>query len=181
MRMIAKCADISLGGLYVYFRSKEDLYSTLIVRSLESLLKETKETLHNIADPAEAIRILLSRRVQYARRHRELILAMGKEQGFSFCNKERKKFYAEQRRLVEEIVRKGIASGTFRECSAQEVAKIIVCTLRGFILSMIVEPDAMFSPDDCSALLLEGLLRKGVRCEENGKTGVQTSLEKAMG
>jgi AcrR family transcriptional regulator len=164
MRMIAKAADISLGGLYLYFKSKEDLYSTLIVRSLENLLKETKETLHDITDPAEAIRTFLSMRVQYARKHRELILVLGKEQGFSFGIKERKMFFAEQRRVIEEIVRQGIAAGTFRECAVEEVAKIIVCALRGFILSIIVEPDAMFSPEECSALLLEGLLRDGSGC-----------------
>lgn len=164
MRMIAKGADISLGGLYVYFRNKEDLYSTLIVGSLENLLKETKKALRGVTDPAEAIRTFLSMRVQYARKHRELILALGKEQGFSFCIEERKNFFAEQRRIIEEIVRQGIAWGIFRECAAEEVAKTIVCTLRGFILSIIVEPDAMFSPEECSALLLEGLFRGSPGC-----------------
>jgi AcrR family transcriptional regulator len=159
MRMIAKAADISLGGLYLYFQNKEDLYTTLIRKSQDDLSKETRETLHDIKDPAKAISTFLSMRVNYAKKHRELILVLGKEQGFTFGLKAKKKFFREQRRVIEGIVSEGIASGTFRECDVREVAKIIICALRGFVLSIIVEPDALFSPEECSALLLKGLLR----------------------
>jgi len=162
MRMIAQAADISTGGLYLYFKNKEDLYTTLIRIRLNDMAEETREALGDIDDPAEAIRTFITLRVHYAKRHRELILILGKEQGFTFGIKARKQFFWEQRRVVEEIVRKGIASGRMRNCKVEEVAKIIICALRGFILSMLVEPDALFSPEECSTLFLEGLLVKGL-------------------
>ena len=160
MRMIARSADISIGGLYLYFKNKEDLYTTLIRISLNDLAGETKEALGDIDDPAKAIRIFITMRVNYAKRHRELILILGKEQGFTFGIKARKQFFREQRKVIEGIVRKGITSGRIRNCKVEEVAKIIICALRGFILSMLVEPDALFSPEECSTLVLEGLLAK---------------------
>jgi AcrR family transcriptional regulator len=160
MRMIAQAADISTGGLYLYFKNKEDLYTTLIRIRLNDLAEETREALGDIDDPAKAIRTFITMRVNYAKKHRELILILGKEQGFTFGIKARKQFFREQRRLVEEIVREGIASGTMRDCKVEEVAKIIICALRGFILSILVEPDALFSPEECSTLVLEGLLAK---------------------
>ena len=160
MRMIAQAADISTGGLYLYFKNKEDLYTTLIRIRLNDLAEETREALGDIDDPAKAIRTFITMRVNYAKKHRELILILGKEQGFTFGIKARKQFFREQRRLVEEIVREGIASGTMRDCKVEEVAKIIICALRGFILSMLVEADALFSPEECSTLFLEGLLAK---------------------
>jgi AcrR family transcriptional regulator len=158
MRMIAQSAGISTGGLYLYFKNKEDLYTTLVGIRLNDLAEETREALGDIDDPAKAIMTFISMRVHYAKKHRELILLLGKEQGFTFGIKARKRFFREQRRIVEEIVRKGIASGRMRNCRVEEVAKIIICALRGFLLSMLVEPDALFSPEECSRLVLEGLL-----------------------
>ena len=160
MRMIARSADISIGGLYLYFKNKEDLYTTLIRISLNDLAGETREALGDIDDPAEAIRTFITMRVHYAKKHRELILILGKEQGFTFGIKARKQFFKEQRKVIEEIVRKGITSGRIRKCKVEEVAKIIICALRGFILSMLVEQDALFSPEECGTLVLEGLLAK---------------------
>lgn len=158
MRMIAQAADISLGGLYLYFKNKEDLYTTLIMIRLNALAEETREALAGVDDPAEAIRTFITMRVNYAKKHREFIFLMGKEQRFTFGIKARTQFFREQRRVVEEIVRKGVASGRMRNCKAEEIAKIIICALRGFILSILVEPDALFSPEECGTLVLEGLL-----------------------
>jgi len=161
MRTIAEAAGISIGGLYLYFKNKEDLYGTLIRNMLDDLTEETRETLRDIQDPAEAMSTFISMRVKYARKHRGMILVLGREQTFTFGIKAKKKFFKDQRMVVEEIVRKGIASGRFRSCDESEVAKIIICALRGFILSMMIEPDALFSPEECSALILKGILPKG--------------------
>ena len=161
MRTIAAAAGISIGGLYLYFRNKEDLYGTLIRNMLDDLTGETRETLRDIQDPAEAMSTFISMRVKHAKKHREMILVLGREQAFTFGVKAKKKFFRDQGMVVEEIVRKGITSGRFRACDESEVARIIICALRGFILSMIVEPEALFSPKECSALILKGLLAKG--------------------
>ncbi|NCO84323.1 MAG: TetR/AcrR family transcriptional regulator, partial [Nitrospirae bacterium] len=36
----------------------------------------------------------------------------------------------------------------------------IFSVIRGFVLSIVVEADALFSPEECSKLLLNGLLKK---------------------
>lgn len=160
MRMLAKAADISLGGLYLYFKNKEELYGTLIGNRLNDLMEETRETLKGVQDPTEALSTFISMRIKYARKHREVILVLGREQTLTFGLKAKKKFFKDQRGVIEEIVRKGIASGIFMECDVREVAKVIVCALRGFVLSIIVEPDALFSPEECSKLILKGILRR---------------------
>lgn len=160
MRMIAKNAGISLGGLYLYFRNKEDLYTTLIKKGLDDLTREMQKTLKGIEDPADGISTFITMRVNYAKKHRENILVLGREQGFTVGIKVKKRFFMEQRRVVEEIIRKGVATGKFRQCDEKEVAKVIICALRGFILSIIVEPDALFDPEECIRLILRGLLAK---------------------
>ena len=44
--------------------------------------------------------------------------------------------------------------------NVQETARIIFSVIRGFILSIVVEPDSLFSPEECSNLILNGLIRR---------------------
>jgi AcrR family transcriptional regulator len=158
MRMIAKESGVSLGGPYLYFRNKEQLYTTLLSGRLDDLARNTSEAVKDIDDPAVALSTFISMRLDYARKHRELILLQGKEHGFDFAIKAKRRFFRQQREVVKSIIRKGIDSGRFRKCDVEEVSKVIVCVLRGFILSIIVEPDVLFSAEECSGLFLKGLL-----------------------
>ncbi|MCX5717256.1 MAG: TetR/AcrR family transcriptional regulator [Nitrospirae bacterium] len=160
MRMIANASGISIGGLYLYFKNKDELYLTLIKSRLDELADVTRQSLKGISDPADALIKFISLQLAYAKRHRELILVQGREYGFVFGMSAKKKFFKVQRGFIEGVIRKGIRSGVFKKCNVKETAKIIICTLRGFILSLIVETDALFSPHECSKLLLNGLLKK---------------------
>jgi len=161
MRMIARRAHISVGGLYLYFKSKDDLYLTLMKNRLDDLMGKTREALRDVRDPAEAIKTFLKLRLSYAREHRELILAMGRDHGFGFGIDIKRKFFRQQREVIEGILKKGIASGKFRKYNTKEVAKVIFSLMRGFIASLVIEPDALFSPEECCNLILRGLLKKG--------------------
>jgi AcrR family transcriptional regulator len=161
MRMIARRAHISVGGLYLYFRSKDDLCLTLMKTRLEDLAYQTREVLEDVRDPAEAMRTFLTFRLNYAKEHRELILALGRNPGFDFGIDVKRKFFRQQREVIEGIVKKGIASGRFRKFNTKEVAKVIFSLVRGFIASLVIEPDALFSTEECCDLILMGLLKKG--------------------
>lgn len=158
MRMIAKESGVSLGSPYLYFRNKEQLYITLLKGRLDDLARNTRDAVKDIEDPALALAAFVSMRLDYARKHRELILLQGKEHGLDFGIKVKRHFFRQQREIVKSIIQKGIASGRFRECDVEEVSKVIVCVLRGFILSIIVEPDVLFSARQCGELFLKGLL-----------------------
>lgn len=160
MRMIANAAGISIGGLYLYFKNKDELYLTLIKSRLEELADMTRKSLKGIDDPAEAVSKFISLHLAYAKRHRELILVQGREHGFTFGISAKRKSFKTQRGFIEGIIRKGIRSGVFKKCNVKETAKIIICTLRGFVLSLIVETDELFSHRECSELILNGLLKK---------------------
>jgi AcrR family transcriptional regulator len=161
MRMIARRANISVGGLYLYFKSKDDLYLTLIKTRLEDLADKTREALKDVKDPAEAIRTFLTLRFNYAKEHRELILALSRDPGFGFGMDIKKRFFRQQRGLIEGILKKGIESGEFRKINTKEAAKFIFSIIRGFIASLVIEPDALFSTEECCDLVLNGLLKKG--------------------
>ena len=160
MRMIAKASNISTGGLYLYFKNKEDLYLTLMKSKMDDFVGQTLESVKDITDPSEAISAFMAMTLNYAKKHKELILLQGRELGFTFGLEMKRKFFKKQRGLIEDIIRQGIRSGIFRKVNVQETAKVIFSVIRGFVLSIVVEADALFPPAECSKLLLNGLLKK---------------------
>jgi AcrR family transcriptional regulator len=160
MRMIADGAGISVGGIYLYFRSKEDIYVTLMRGILDDLSRESEQKVDSILAPVDALKALITLRLDYARKHRELILTQIKEQGFTYGLELKKKFFRQQRALIERIIGRGMEAGDFASCNITEVAKVIMGTLRGYILTLVVDPEDLFAPEQCSRLLLDGLMAR---------------------
>jgi AcrR family transcriptional regulator len=160
MRTIARAAGISVGGLYLYFKNKEELYLTLIQAWMVNLNDSTREALQRTEDPRESLKAFITVSIDYAKRHRAQIILQGRELGFSFGMEVKRRFFTERRQLIAGIVARGIDSGVFRPCDADEVAKVIFSVLRGFIVSMVIEDEALFSAEGCVDLVLSGLTRR---------------------
>lgn len=159
MRMIAKASGLSIGSLYLYFRNKEDLFLTLIKSRLDAILDLGREILDKNDTPEKTLRIFVSRHLDFAKKHKELLLIQGREHCLTFGMQMKKKFFRIQRKRIEEIIRRGVNSGVFRKCDTAETAKIIQCSLRGFILSMLIDTKALFSPEEFSNIIIRGLKR----------------------
>ncbi|GAB4411608.1 MAG: TetR/AcrR family transcriptional regulator [Thermodesulfovibrionales bacterium] len=158
MRMIASAAGISVGGIYLYFKNKEDLYLSLMKERLSDFNQKLTVALKHTRTPSEAFNVFITLYLNNVKKHREFILIQGREHRFAFGINIKRRFFRHQRKVIEGIIQEGIASGEFRKCNVKEVSKIIFCALRGFILSLIIEPEALFSPEECSSLILNGLL-----------------------
>ena len=162
MRQIARTSGISVGALYLHFRNKEKLYLTFVQEWMEQLNEETREALLDIDDPMEAMRAFIIITIEFVRRNREIIILQGRELGFHFGIELKREFFRERRGVIADIVRRGLAKGVFRECDADEAAKVIFNTLRGFGVSMVLDEDAMFASEACVDMVLHGLLRRNI-------------------
>jgi len=160
MRMIAAEAGISVGGLYLYYKSKEELCFTVFEGLFKDFLKEINDKIKGLTDPAEQIRAYIKTYMKMAKSHREFIYAFNREKGFSFGMDWKRRFFAEIRAFLENIIRKGIERGVFAEVREGEATKIIVSVLRGYVLSIVIDPDNLFSPDACADILLNGLVMR---------------------
>jgi AcrR family transcriptional regulator len=163
MRMIASRADISVGGLYLYFKNKEQLCVTLMHGRLDELSGSLREAVTGIDNPVEAITRYISVNLEYATKDKEMILAQSRGQGFAFAIELKKRFLGKQRSLIEGIIRKGVENGQFGPCNVKEAAKVVLGTLRGFVLSIVIDQDKYFSPREYTRLILQGLLRRDAR------------------
>ena len=159
MRTIAQAADISVGGLYIYFRSKEELFQTLMEQWIEDLTGRTSSALETASSPPEALRLFIAISLDFARTHRE-VFHQGSENGVSCAGESLLSFFRRRRRILEDIITAGISAGVFAPCPAEEAARIIFCTLRGFFVSMPMDEEALFSTEACVSLILNGLMAR---------------------
>lgn len=159
IRGIAKTAGISVGGVYLYFRNKEELYKSLI----NDRMRDMGSKIEIIAGRAEsatgALSNFLKLHMENALKHKEFMLLHIREHGFTFGVDEKRQFFRKQRELVEQIIQRGIHSGEFRKCKAKDMAKIIMGSLRGIILSMALDDDVIITPKMLNEFIFNGLLR----------------------
>jgi AcrR family transcriptional regulator len=65
IRDIAKQAEMSLAGLYYYFRSKEELLYLVQKQVFSFLLHEVKEKTESVSDPLERLRAFINNHLSY--------------------------------------------------------------------------------------------------------------------
>ncbi|RPI35810.1 MAG: TetR/AcrR family transcriptional regulator [Nitrospiraceae bacterium] len=160
IRTIAKTAGISIGGMYLYFRNKEELYLDLIKTLIQEQAHKTKEVVASASSSTGALNAFISLHLEYGIKHRELIFIHIREHGFTFGMEIKRKFFRGQIKLLSTIIGEGIRNRDFRECNTDETARIIMATLRGVVLSMAIEGDTVVTEKGVQDLILRGLLKK---------------------
>jgi AcrR family transcriptional regulator len=157
IREIAKAAGISIGGVYLYFKNKEDLYKNLINERKVSLRDAIETTLGQTRTAAEALSAFTKLYLDYAVKHKEFIILHIREHGFTFGVYEKRQFFRQQKKLIEKIIQRGIQSGEFRKCNPQDMATILMGSLRGVVLSIALD-DITITPKMLNEFIFKGLL-----------------------
>ncbi len=162
MREIAQAAGTSVGGVYLYFKNKEELYKSLISEKRSGLNGMIEMSSAQARTAEEALSAFVKLNLDYAVKHKEFILLHIREHGFAFGLEEKKRFFRRQVNHLEKIIKKGILSGEFRECNARDMAKIIVGSLRGIIISIALDEGGSVSPGILSTFFLNCLLKEKI-------------------
>lgn len=160
MREIAQAAGTSVGGVYLYFKTKEELYKSLISEKRSSLSSMIEMSSAQARTAAEALSAFVKLNLDYAVKHKEFILLHLREHGFAFGLKEKKRFFRQQVNHLEKIIKKGILTGEFREYNSRDLSKIIAGSIRGIIISIALDEGGSVSPCTLSTFFLSSLLKK---------------------
>ncbi len=139
IREIARIAGISVGGVYLYFSNKEDLYRNLIGEKMLDIGSRTEAIARQTGSAPEALSKILALHFENALKHRDFILLHIREHGFAFGVEEKRKFFGKQKQIIRRIIQRGIASGEFRKCNPGHAATMIMSSLRGVILSVALD------------------------------------------
>ena len=135
MRAVAVRAGISIGGIYIYYQGKEQLYADILRRQLENLRQKIKEFAGK--EPLAALELFFNIHVDLVLKEAKLISMMIKEYDLPMQRSAIKEFKKLQRHLLAQILREGVGMGIFRELSYEKTMDVITYSLKGLILSYI--------------------------------------------
>lgn len=169
IRKVALRAGLSVGTIYLYYRNKEELYSELFRRRLEGFSAMTEPLREK--EPLEALRGLIDSYLDYAVKKAKLVSMQIKEHDLEIKKPLKKAFFDSQKKLIADILEKGIRKKVFRKMDCRATASVLFYCLRGMILAQLsgdLVDDAegrLESRKPCD-LFLHGLLRDRQEPEE---------------
>jgi TetR/AcrR family transcriptional regulator len=175
MDEIAEAAELSKGTLYLYYRSKEDLYLAVMVRGMGLLADMFQHTISRGGSPIEMVAAIGETYYEFFRTHRQffrmfyffnnpLFHTQVTEEMRSHCTEENQRIW----KMVIDVIQGGIAQGLIRpELSPAETGIILWSSANSLMMridnelehwkkTMNVDLDAVLKRQN--ALLLEAIM-----------------------
>jgi AcrR family transcriptional regulator len=154
MDEIAKEAGIAKGTIYLYFRSKTDIYKAVLDHDMKALKKSTLKRIEVAAGLKGKIGAFTLARIEYAESRKEFFRIMDSErENLSLTRGQYRDWLREPVLRLAGAIEKAARHGEIRAVPAEKVAWIIADMTRGTIQRRLLgQSDA--SPAEDSAFLL---------------------------
>ena len=137
---IARKSSLSVGAIYLYFKSKEELYVSLLQDSLEQLAEEVSRIPAQTPDSRAALRALWDRFLEFAETfkefHRVVLLAgePGAREGVSAeVVSALGQAASRSLTLIEAIIDAGITAGVYRADCKRAAAELLWASFLGLV------------------------------------------------
>ena len=133
---VAAAAAVGKGTLYTYFKSKEDLYFSVVYSGLSRLVTMLRERMEEDPHgPVEDLTMVIREFIQFACQNPHLFEVMRTVPGWKAFD--RSKWAAKRRELtglIETIIRRGIALGEFVDSNPDLTSQYIPGLVRSALL-----------------------------------------------
>lgn len=124
MEEIAQEADVGKGTVYEYFPSKKELFKEMVKHSINHYSYLLKTQLSLEISSAEKLEAIIKNQIKYYHDFREVAQVF--TQDHSWIGKDFTKWmiaaWQKNIKVIEEILRRGVAAGEFREMDTELVA-----------------------------------------------------------
>ena len=146
MSQIARESEFALATIYRFFRSKEELYFTLIEEKTELLINNVQEAMAKVSSSIEKIKALTRAQMTFFENHPyffKIFMAekIGLEEGEKDSLRERiARKYSSYLNSISEIIRKGIHRGEFKQVNPKETSYTLAGMLNTFTLMCLSHP-----------------------------------------
>ena len=143
MDQVAECAGIAKGTLYLYFRSKRDIYMAALMQGIRSLNEDSRRKVEAALGVREKLRAFIETRVGYFEQHRDFFLIYHSEIGNlrvppAAHEGEISELYLEQAQMLEEVLRKAAAKEEIRDLRPDSTAFTVCDMTRGVIAQRLL-------------------------------------------
>lgn len=156
---VAAAANVGKGTLYIYFKSKEDLYASLVTDSFSGLLAQLKGQVDAQPAPAQALREIVRKLVGFAFDHPnffEMIRTSSDSLPFSHLRAHRRQLT----KLIAAVLESGNHKGSWSDPQPQLTAVLIPGMVRSAMMYGSSELDEQTLSRQILRLLGDGLTWK---------------------
>ena len=135
MEEIAKAAEYATGTVYLYFKSKEELFLAIFEEKMRAMVTLVRQRAEAESDPVDALRAIVRAQLEFCDNnrtffrlflHTDMAEMTGSENGRCQCVRE---LYLGLIQFVEEGVKRGQRKGAFRKGDAGLYALAILGVL----------------------------------------------------
>src|SRR5436190_16582209 len=140
---IANAAGVAKGTVYLYYRSKRELYFAALKFGIEQMHTALVEELKGVSTPEDKLRALIGVKLAYFDENRDFFKIFYSELG-NICihpgaiDNEFKALYLEQARLVESILKEGARKKVVRNLRSEQAAFAISDIIRGVVTHRVL-------------------------------------------
>ncbi|MGQ9637542.1 MAG: TetR/AcrR family transcriptional regulator [Thermodesulfobacteriota bacterium] len=173
MSEIAKEAEFGTGTLYQFFKSKEDLYFSLIDDKVEEINRLVKEELLKQGPAIERIQKVLSLQFDFVEKNRDFFkIYISERNRFEWTVKEDLGKGIHEKMVtyiyfLSKVFEEGILEGTFKPLNPLDMAHSLVGMTNAFIFEWLISPTP-FPLASKKEILLEIFLT-GTQKKEGGR------------
>jgi len=156
MSDIARKAEFGTGTLYKYFKSKEELYFTLIDEKVEEINRLVKAELSQKISAVERIKKAVGLQFEFMERNRDFFrIYISERNRFEWTVKDDlgKGFHEKMVtyiNILADVIRQGIKGGEFRPLNPVDLAHALVGIVNSFVFEWLIsrEPYPLISKLD---------------------------------
>lgn len=148
MSDIAREAEFGTGSLYKYFKSKEDLYFTLIDEKVEEINGPVKAELSHKTPAVERIKKVLDLQFEFFERNRDFFRIYASERTrFEWTVKDELGKDLHEKmvayiHLLAGVMREGIEAGEFKPLNPLDLAHALVGIVNSFVFEWIISRES---------------------------------------
>lgn len=169
---IARRAGIAAGTVYLYFRSKDDLLISLFDRTMQDAIRDGRDALESISDPAERLRRIARMHLERLGRDRDLAVVFQVElrQSTKFMARLSATRLRTYLGFIRDTIAEGQAAGVFRASVPPTLgAKMLFGALDEMATNWILSDRKYTLADDAEGVIdvfLHGVAAPGARPTE---------------
>src|SRR5690242_3156839 len=140
---IAAAAGVAKGTVYLYYKSKHDVYWAALERGITELLHEIQTRLAAEAAPEDKVRAFIAIKIRYFEMNRDFFRIYFSELGSGFSHPTQmppqfEQMYLQQARILEAALQQGIQQNVIREIRTDTAAVAISDLIRGIIVQRLL-------------------------------------------